>query len=67
METANILEVSEGNMKTRVNRAKAYLRNEIEKFYSKEEVFEFNLIYCDAMVDRVMRKISTMSRTQPQK
>jgi len=67
VETANILEVSEGNVKTRVNRAKAYLRNEIEKFYNKEEIFEFNLIYCDAMVDRVMRKISTMSRTQPQK
>lgn len=67
LETANILEVSEGNVKVRVNRAKTYLRNEIEKFYNKEEIFEFNLIYCDAMVDRVMNKISMMLKQTPEK
>lgn len=56
-ETAEVLEISESNVKVRVNRAKAHLRKEIEKFYVKEEIFEFNLIYCDAMVSRVMNEI----------
>ena len=56
-ETSEILEISESNVKVRVNRAKACLRKEIEKFYVKEDIFEFNLIYCDAMVSRVMNKI----------
>nr|WP_288809766.1 sigma-70 family RNA polymerase sigma factor [uncultured Sphingobacterium sp.] len=60
-ETAELLEISESNVKVRVNRAKAYLRKEIEKFYLKEEIFGFNLIYCDAMVLRVMHKIKEIS------
>ncbi|QDP85631.1 sigma-70 family RNA polymerase sigma factor [Chryseobacterium sp. SNU WT5] len=57
-ETSEILSITESNVKVRLNRAKTYLRAEIEKFYNKEEIFEFNLIYCDAMVDRVMKAIS---------
>jgi RNA polymerase sigma-70 factor (ECF subfamily) len=34
------------------------LRNEIEEIYSASELFEFNLIYCDAMVENVMKKIN---------
>ena len=60
-ETAEILEISESNVKVRLNRAKNYLRTEIEKFYNKEEIFEFNLIYCDAMVNRVMKAITSIS------
>lgn len=60
-QTAEILDITESNVKVRLNRAKTYLRTEIEKSYSKEEIFEFNLIYCDAMVDRVMSKISEFS------
>lgn len=56
-ETAEILEIGESNVKVRVSRAKTYLRREIEKYYVKEEIFGFNLIYCDAMVSRVMNKI----------
>ncbi|WP_426477532.1 sigma-70 family RNA polymerase sigma factor [Chryseobacterium sp. CBSDS_008] len=56
-ETAEVLEISENNVKVRVNRAKVYLRKEIEKFYVKEDIFEFNLIYCDAMVSRVLSRI----------
>jgi hypothetical protein len=40
-----------------LNRAKKMLRTEIEKMYSAEEIFEFNLIYCDRLVDRVMSAI----------
>lgn len=56
-ETAEALDISESNVKVRLNRAKNMLQKEIKKMYSPEEIFEFNLIYCDGMVDRVMKKI----------
>lgn len=57
-ETADLLGISEANVKVRLNRSKAMLRSEIEKIYSASELFEFNLIYCDAMVKNVMKKIN---------
>lgn len=59
-DTAELLEISEANVKVRLNRAKTMLRAEIEKAYSAEELFEFNLVYCDAMVNRVMNKINDL-------
>jgi RNA polymerase sigma-70 factor (ECF subfamily) len=59
-ETASLLHISEVNVKVRVNRAKTMLRTEIEKTYSPDELFEFNLIYCDAMVQNVMKKIGEL-------
>ncbi|MBK9025153.1 MAG: sigma-70 family RNA polymerase sigma factor [Saprospiraceae bacterium] len=59
-ETAKALEISEANVKVRLNRAKTMLRKEIEKSYSAEEIFEFNLIYCDAIVDYVMQTITEL-------
>lgn len=56
-ETAEALEISEANVKVRLNRAKTMLRKEIEKSYSTAEIFEFNLVYCDAMVGRVMNRL----------
>jgi RNA polymerase sigma factor (sigma-70 family) len=56
-ETATALDITESNVKVRLNRAKTMLQKEIKKMYSPEEIFEFNLIYCDGMVDRVMEKI----------
>lgn len=61
-ETAEALSISEANVKVRLNRAKAMLRKELTKSYSAEEVFEFNLIYCDAMVDKVMNKIKEIKQ-----
>ena len=57
-ETAKLLEISEGNVKVRLNRARNLLRKEIEKTYSTEEIFEFNLVYCDAIVENVMHRIA---------
>ncbi|SDE05945.1 sigma-70 family RNA polymerase sigma factor [Niabella drilacis] len=59
-ETAGLLEITEANVKVRLNRAKTMLRNEIEKMYAPSEIFEFNLIYCDAIVHRVMEKIKLL-------
>jgi len=53
-ETANTLNISENNVKVRLNRAKAMLRKEIQKTYSSTDIFEFNLIYCDQVLHRVM-------------
>ena len=60
-ETAETLNISESNVKARLSRAKTMLRKEVEKTYSSEEIFEFNLVYCDAMVERVMQKLSNTS------
>jgi RNA polymerase sigma-70 factor (ECF subfamily) len=61
-EVAEILAISEDNVKMRLSRAKAMLRKEIEKIYSKEDIYQFNLIYCDSMVNRVMEKIKENNR-----
>ena len=64
LETSEVLDITENNVKVRVNRAKSYLRTEIEKFYNKEEIFEFNLIYCDKIVNETMKKIRSLTSEQ---
>jgi RNA polymerase sigma-70 factor (ECF subfamily) len=51
----------------RLNRAKGMLQKEIKKMYSPEDIFEFNLIYCDTMVNRVMAKIYELKRIEDEK
>ncbi len=59
IETAEALNISEANVRVRLNRAKTLLKKEIEKSYKPEDIFEFNLTWCDRMVERVMGKILT--------
>jgi RNA polymerase sigma-70 factor (ECF subfamily) len=59
-ETAEALNITEANVKVRLNRARTLLRKEIEKIYSADEIFEFNLIYCDKIVENVLMQISKM-------
>ena len=59
-ETSEALNISEGNVKARLSRSKAMLQNEIKKTYSPEEIFEFNLIYCDGMVAKVMKAVRSI-------
>lgn len=59
-ETAETLNISESNVKVRLNRAKAMLRKEVEKYYTMEDIFEFNLIYCNKMVKNVMARLSVL-------
>ncbi|MFD1772252.1 sigma-70 family RNA polymerase sigma factor [Sphingobacterium suaedae] len=56
-ETADTLNITAANVKVRLNRAKVMLRKEIEKVYSTGELFEFNLRFCDTMVEAVMDRI----------
>lgn len=56
-DTAELLSITTSNVKVRLNRAKMMLRKEIEKIYSAEDIYEFNLIYCDKIVHTVMSKI----------
>ncbi len=56
-ETSEALNISEANVKVRLKRAKNMLREEIRKMYSPEEIFEFNLIYCNRIVEKVLIRI----------
>jgi len=59
-ETAEMLNMSESNVKARLSRAKAMLRKQIEKSYDAGELYEFNLIYCDRIVENVMKRIKDL-------
>jgi RNA polymerase sigma factor (sigma-70 family) len=59
-ETAESLDISEANVKIRLNRARHKLRKELETMYSPEDIFEFNLIYCDSVVSKVMKAINNL-------
>lgn len=56
-ETAELLNISNVNVKVRLNRAKALLQKQIQAFYTNAEVYSFNLVYCDAIVRKVFEKI----------
>ena len=56
-ETSEVLDISESNVKVRLNRAKTMLREKIEGYYSKVEVYDFNLVYCDKIVKRVFDRL----------
>lgn len=59
-ETAEALDITEANVKVRLSRARQMLRKMIEKMYKPEDIFEFNLIYCDSMVNKVMKTINSI-------
>lgn len=57
LETADLLGISEPNVKVRLNRAKTMLREKLEQNYSAKELFDFNLIFCDPLTKYVMDAI----------
>ena len=59
-ETAEVMSISETNVKVRLNRAKHMLRQAIEKMYAPQDIFEFNLVYCDTVVNKVMDQIKNL-------
>ncbi len=56
-ETKECLDISEENVKVRLNRAKALLKNSLSQFYKKEDILSFHLARCNKMVDRVMKQV----------
>jgi RNA polymerase sigma-70 factor, ECF subfamily len=56
-ETKECLNISEVNVKVRLNRAKALLREFLSSQYTKDDIMHFHLSRCDRMVDTVMRSI----------
>ena len=53
-ETKECLDLSEVNVKVRLNRAKAMLRDILSAQYSKDDILQFHLNRCDRMVEKVM-------------
>ena len=58
-ETKQCLDITETNVKVRLNRAKSMLRNSLSDIYRSGNVFEFHLSRCDRMVENVMSQISS--------
>ncbi|MCQ6958373.1 sigma-70 family RNA polymerase sigma factor [Mucilaginibacter aquariorum] len=53
-ETMEVLALGESNVKIRLARAKDMLRAELNKNWKPEQIYEFNLVRCDVVVDHVM-------------
>ena len=58
-ETSEVLDIGASNVKTRLNRAKAMLRDELQG-YMKEQVYTFNLKRCDRIVEGVFAVIANL-------
>ena len=56
-ETQECLNLTEVNVKVRLNRAKAMLRNSLASLYKKEDLLSFHLSRCDRITDNVMKQI----------
>lgn len=56
-ETMDSLNLSESNVKIRLNRAKEMLRTSLTEYYKTEEVFDFLLTRCDTIVEKTMGHI----------
>lgn len=59
-ETQACLDISEVNVKVRLNRAKALLKASLSAFYRKEDILHFHLTRCDSVLDSVMQYIETV-------
>jgi RNA polymerase sigma-70 factor (ECF subfamily) len=64
-ETAELLDITPVNVKVRLNRAKSLLQKQLEQFYSANEIYSFNLIYCDNIVNRVFEEINKKTLHRP--
>ncbi len=59
-ETAELLEITPVNVKVRLNRSKTLLQKQVEQFYSRTEIYSFNLVYCDAIVHKVFKRVNEL-------
>jgi len=56
-EIAEIMSLSESNVKVRIHRAKAMIKDELYSLSKNDALYEFGFSKCDRLVDRVMEKI----------
>jgi RNA polymerase sigma factor (sigma-70 family) len=56
-ETSEAMEITQSNVKIRLNRAKEMLRSTILNNYPMENIFEFNLVRCDRIAQNVLARI----------
>lgn len=56
-ETRECLNISESNVKVRLNRAKAMLKEYLSSYYTNDEILHFHLTRCEKMSNLVMSKI----------
>jgi RNA polymerase sigma factor (sigma-70 family) len=61
VETKECLDISEANVKVRLNRAKSLLRDSLSAYYKKEDILHFHLSRCDSMVENVSRQIESIT------
>lgn len=59
-ETSESLEISQTNVKVRLNRAKGMLRETISGFYHDMEVFQFDLVRCNRIVQNVLGRLDVI-------
>jgi RNA polymerase sigma factor (sigma-70 family) len=59
-ETKACLDISGVNVKVRLNRAKALLKETLSAFYKKEDILHFHLSGCDRVIERVMSKVQSV-------
>jgi len=59
-DTKECLDISEANVKVRLNRAKALLKESLGDYYKKEDLFHFHLSRCDRMVEVILKKIEAL-------
>lgn len=57
-ETKDCLDLSGVNVKVRLNRAKALLRDQLNSYYKKEDILHFHLRRCARMIEIVMGKVN---------
>jgi len=57
-ETMECLEISEANVKIRLNRAKVILRNKLKNYVKDDELLQFYKPRCNKIVEYVMNKIT---------
>jgi len=57
-ETMEALDLGESNVKMRLIRAKEMLRNSLQHLWNPRDIYEFNLVRCDRIVNKVMHQIN---------
>jgi RNA polymerase sigma factor (sigma-70 family) len=60
-ETVDSLNITEANVKVRLNRAKTMLRDTLGDYYKNDGVYHFHLTRCDRIVNRVFERLGISS------